>query len=207
MRRNEVAHQLARRFVGAAAQGVRASFQLSLQCDARQGVGGFRVVCLERGGLLRITFARGFTECLYKCGFVRRVVLRFDAHHDARIGIALVARILAHAVGDDAPGLAGGGHHGATRTHAEAVHRASVGGVVHQLVVGSAQQRVACVAAPAGAVDHALWVLDAKTHRERLGLHVHAAFKQHGKGVARAVAQGHDHMAGWQLVARAIDGV
>jgi hypothetical protein len=32
------------------------------------------------------------------------VVLRRDAHHDAGVGVALVARVLAHAVGDHAPG-------------------------------------------------------------------------------------------------------
>ena len=33
-----------------------------------------------------------------------RIVVGRDADHDAGVGVALVARILAHAVGDHAPG-------------------------------------------------------------------------------------------------------
>ncbi len=57
--------------------------------------------------------------------------------------------------------------------------------------------------APARAVDHALRMLDAKAHRERLGLHVHAALVEHGEGVARAVAQSHHGMVGLQPLALA----
>ena len=40
------------------------------------------------------------------CAGVIRRVRGADAHDDAGIGVALVARILAHAVGDDAAGFA-----------------------------------------------------------------------------------------------------
>ena len=132
-----------------------------------------------------------------------RVVGRVNAHHDARVGIALVARILAHAVGHHPFGLRGRGHHCAAGAHAKAVNAAAIFGVVHQLVVGRTQKRVTGVAAPAGAVDHALRVLNAKTHRERLGLHGHALRPEHGKGVACAVAQGHHYVVGGQLLQRA----
>ena len=130
------------------------------------------------------------------------VVLRRDADHDAGIGVALVARILAHAVGHHALRLRGGGHHGAAGTHAEAVDRAAVLRVVHQLVVGRAEDRVAGVGAEARAVDHALRMLDAEADRERLGLHEHAAPVQHLEGVARAVAEREHHVVGAQLLAR-----
>ena len=42
-------------------------------------------------------------------------------------------------------------------------------------------------------------MLDAKTDGKRLGLHGHAALVQHGKCVARAVAQRHHHVVGTQL--------
>ena len=99
-----------------------------------------------------------------------RVVLRRDADDDAGVGVALVARVLAHAVGDHAARLGGRGDHRAARAHAEAVDRAAVAGVVHQLVVGGAEQRVAGVRAEARAVDQRLRMLDAKADRERLGL-------------------------------------
>ncbi len=67
--------------------------------------------------------------------------------------------------------------------------------MVHQLVIGRTQQQVAGVSAPAGAVNHALRMLNAKAHREGLGLHRHATRVQHGKGVARAVAQRHHDLA------------
>jgi hypothetical protein len=54
---------------------------------------------------------------------VLAVVLRRDAHHDAGVGVALVAAVLAHAVGDHAASFGRGGHHRATRAHAEAVDR------------------------------------------------------------------------------------
>ena len=84
------------------------------------------------------------------------VVLRRDADDDAGVGVALVVRVLAHAVGDDAARLRRRGDDRAARAHAEAVDRAAVAGVVHQLVVGGAEQRVAGVRAEARAVDQRL---------------------------------------------------
>ena len=55
-----------------------------------------------------------------------RIIGGRDADDDARIGVALVARILAHAVGHHAAGLGGRRHHRAAGTHAEAVDRAAV---------------------------------------------------------------------------------
>ncbi len=49
-----------------------------------------------------------------------------DADHDAGVGVALVARVLAHAVGDDAARLGGRRDHRAAGAHAEAVDRAAV---------------------------------------------------------------------------------
>ncbi len=68
---------------------------------------------------------------------------RRDADDDAGVGVTLGARILAHAVGDDAALLGRGGNDRAAGAHAEAIDRAAVRGVVHELVVGGAQDGVA----------------------------------------------------------------
>ena len=154
-------------------------------------------LCDQRLRLRRVARAVGFAK---GGGPQRRVlrkadreIARVDAHHHAGVGVALGARILAHAVGDHPTRLGGGGHHRAAGAHTEAVDRAAVLGVMHQLVVGRAEQRVAGVPAPAGLVDHTLRVFNAKAHRERLGLHEHPSVPQQGKGVARAVSQGQHH--------------
>ena len=89
------------RVVVAAAELERARFPVALEGDA-----GERVTAPSRGR--------------------PPVVLRRDADDDAGVGVALVARVLAHAVGDDAARLRGGRDHGAARAHAEAVDRAAV---------------------------------------------------------------------------------
>ena len=122
------------------------------------------------------------------------IVLGRDAHHDAGVGVALVARILAHAVGDHASGLGRRRHHRAAGTHAEAVHRAAVFRVVHQFVVGRAEQRIAGVRPEPRTVDQRLRVLDAKADGKRLGFHVDAARVQHLEGIACAVAEREDDM-------------
>lgn len=72
--------------------------------------------------------------------------------------------------------------------------------MVHQLVIGRAQQLVAGVLAQPRAVNQALRVFNAETHREGFGFHVDAAFVQHADGVARTVAQRQHHVVGAQLV-------
>ena len=68
----EVAHQLPRRVVVAAAEIKRALLPVALERDAGQRV--------------------------------PRIVVGRDADHDAAVGVAFVARILAHAVGHHPPG-------------------------------------------------------------------------------------------------------
>ena len=74
--------------------------------------------------------------------------------------------------------------------------------MVHDLVVGRAQDLVAGVRPEAAHVDERLRVLDAEPDRERLGLDVHAAVVQHLERVARAVADGHHEVAGRQRFTR-----
>ena len=167
---DEVAHQLRRGLVVAAAEDEGVGLQAFLELDARQRAS-------------RVIHFRG------------------DTHDDAGVGVALVTRVLAHAVGDDPVRLAGGRYHCAAGAHAEAVYRAAVLGVVHQLVVGGAELRVAGILAQACLVDQRLRVFDAEPHREGLGLHEHALGVEHAEGVAGAVAQGQDHMARFQLLA------
>ena len=188
---DKITNQLTRRAVVAAAQRVGLRFQLALQHHAGQRVHAFHSLGL--GGIA--VAQRGLEGAR-----VGREIFRRDADHQCRIGIAFVARVLAHAIGDHALRLRGGRHHGAARAHAKAVHRASVRRVVHEPVFGRAQKRMAGMAAPAGAVDQALRVLDPKADRERLGLDVDAASVQHRKGVARTVAQRQHHLVGAQLL-------
>ena len=124
-----------------------------------------------------------------------------DADHDAGVGVALVAGILAHAVGDDAPRLGGRGHHGAARAHAEAVDRAAVRAVMHELVVGGAQPRMAGSSAVAAAVDERLRMLDAQADGERLRLDRNAALLEHLKRIAGAVADRQHDMIGRDVLA------
>jgi hypothetical protein len=106
------------------------------------------------------------------------------------------ARILAHAVGDDAPFLRGGGHHAPAGAHAEAVDGAAVAAVMREAVGGRAQDRVARATAEARADRPRLRMLDPHADGERLGLDMHAAPVQHLEGRARAVADGEDDMIG-----------
>lgn len=73
--------------------------------------------------------------------------------------------------------------------------------MVHQLVIGRAEQRVAGKLAQPRAVDQRLRVLDAKAYRERLGLHEHLALVKHAKCLAGAVAQRQHDMVGAQAFA------
>ncbi len=109
--RDQVADQLGRGGVIAAAGPERALLPFPLECDAGQRVAG--------------------------------VVVRRDADHDAGVGVELGARILTHAVGDDAADFRGCRHDASAGAHAEAVNRASVAGVVHQFVVGGTEQGMA----------------------------------------------------------------
>ena len=131
----------------------------------------------------------------------RIVLRRLDPDHEAGVGVALVARILAHPVGDDAPDLGGRGHHRSARAHAEAVDGASVRTVVRQGVGRRAEVRVAGAGAEAGLVDPALRMLDPEADGEGLGLYVDAAGVQHLEGVAGAVAHRQHHVVGGERVA------
>ena len=144
------------------------------------------------------------------CG-IGGVICRGDAHHDARIGIALIARILAHAVRDHATRLGGGGHHSASGAHAKTVNAAAFGfscfSMVHQFVFRRTQQRMSGMLAPPGPVNQALRVFDAKPDRKRLGLHKHTPLVQHGESVAGAVAQCHDDVISRQIVTGAVSNI
>ena len=73
--------------------------------------------------------------------------------------------------------------------------------MVHQLVVGRAQQGVAGLRAEACLVDQRLRMLDAETDRKWFCFDEHAARMQHREGVAGAVAERQHHMVGAQLFA------
>src|SRR5579862_7726493 len=126
----------------------------------------------------------------------REVLLRVDANHDAGIGVALVAGVLTHAVGHDTSRLRRRGHDGASRAHAEAVDRTAIPCVMHQLVVGGAELRVACVFAETGPVNQGLWVLDTEPDGEGLGFDEDTTTLQHPEGIAGTVARCQYDMTG-----------
>ena len=68
-----------------------------------------------------------------------RIVLGRDADNNCAVGIAFIARILAHAIGHEATGFGCGGDHSATRAHAETVDRSPVARVMDELVIGRAE--------------------------------------------------------------------
>src|SRR4051812_12944437 len=87
------------------------------------------------------------------CSGLGWVIVRGDADDNAGVGVALVVRILAHAIGDDSAGLGRGGDDRTAGAHAEAVDGTSVAGVVHETVVRGTEQGVARVTAITRAID------------------------------------------------------
>ena len=132
---------------------------------------------------------------------VAPVILWRDADDEAGVGVPLVARILAHAVGHHAAGLAGRRHHGAARAHAEAVDGAAVAAVMRQRIGRRAQIRVAGAGAEHRPIDPRLRMLDAEADRERLGLDMDPPLIERLEGVARRMADGEDHVVGLQGLA------
>ena len=133
-------------------------------------------------------FFQRFLQGDSRQGPTGKIRLRIDAHHDARVRVAFVARVLAHAVGHHASSLGSCRDHHAARTHAEAVDRTAIARVMDQLVVRGSELRVACEPAKAREVDQRLRMFDAKSNRERLGFEEHAAPLEHAQRVARTVS-------------------
>src|SRR5450830_917326 len=125
-----------------------------------------------------------------------RIITGCNADDDAAVGIAFIARILAHAIGDHASRFRGGGHYGTARAHAKAIDRAAIPAVMHQLVIGRAEQRMPGVLAVSRAVNERLRMFDAKPDRKGLGLDINSPIVEHLKGIARAMADGQDDMVG-----------
>ncbi len=128
---------------------------------------------------------------------VRGEVCRRDIHQQRAVDVLPVTGIDAHAVGDGAPRLGGGGHHLAAGADAEAEGAAAVGQVAGQLIGVGAE--------PGGPPENGtgrhrcpLAVLDADAHGKGLGLHGKPRLIQHFKGVTGAVTQSQEHMAGGQ---------
>ena len=131
---------------------------------------------------------------------VRGEICRRDIHQQRTVDVLPVTGIDAHAVGDGAPRLGGGGHHLTAGADAEAEGAAAVGQVAGQLVGAGRQGRVARQRTVLGGIDGRLAVLDADTHGKGLGLHGKPRLIQHFKGVTGAVTQSQEHMAGGQVI-------
>ena len=114
---------------------------------------------------------------------------RIDPHDDARVGVALVARVLTHPVRDHAPGLRGRRDDRAARTHAKTVDRASVLRMVHEFVIGGTDVRMPGETPESRAIDHGLRMLDAKSDGERFCFHEDAATLEHPYRIAGTVSE------------------
>ena len=130
-----------------------------------------------------------FLQCHARERPAREIRFRIDGHHDARVGIALIAGILAHTVRDHATRLGRGSHHRAPRTHAETVDRTPVARVMHEFVVRGTQFGSTGETPQARDIDQRLRMLDAKANSERLGLDKNTASIEHAKGVARTMTE------------------
>ena len=125
-----------------------------------------------------------------------RIIGRRNIDHDTAVGIALVARILAHAIGDHPFRLRSRSHHRPAGTHAEAVDSAAIGAVVHQLVIGSTEQGITRKLAIAGLIDQGLRMFNAHTDGKRFGLDINTPVVQHLKRIPCAVTDRKHHMIG-----------
>ena len=72
---------------------------------------------------------------------------------------------------------------------------------MRDMVFRGAQDRIARLMAEARAVDPGLRMLDPHADREGLRLGMDAGVDQHGEGIARAVADREDDVAGGEIVA------
>ena len=116
-----------------------------------------------------------------------------QGHQQGGVGIVSVPAGIAHAVGDHAPFLRGGGKDLPAGAHTEGVGAAAVGQVDIETVVRRGQRppRPAVL----GPVDVLLQMLDAHAHGEGLAFHIDALFQQVFKAVPGGMAQGQNHMA------------
>ena len=103
--------------------------------------------------------------------------------------------MLAHAVGNHPAFFRGGSHHKSSGAHAEAVDAAAVLSVVHQLVLGRPETRMASRLPPAGCIDQVLRMLDPHAHGKRFALQLHADLIQHFKTVPGRMTGGQHEMA------------
>ena len=122
-------------------------------------------------------------------------------HHQPAVGIALIAGMLAHAIGDHTARFRGGTDHEATGAHAEAVDATAVAGVMHQLVFGSAKKRMTGTIAPTGPIDQRLRMLDAHADGKRLPFKRHPRLLQHGERIASRMPRGEHHLRAGKLTA------
>ena len=71
--------------------------------------------------------------------------------------------------------------------------------MVNQLIIGRAKNRVSCIVPKATRINHALFVLNSKPDRKRLGLNIYALFVQRSKGIPRAVPDCQHHKPACQI--------
>ena len=175
----------------------RTTGQKILQPLRRGGIGSTPTA---EGPPLQIPLQRNPRQGITRMPFVGLQILGFEGHHQAAVGIALIAGVLAHAVGHHPPLLRGGPHHKTARTHAEAVNAAAIAGVMNKLVFRRAKPRMARHRSPAGLIDQGLRVLDPHTNRKRFALQLHPHLIEHGETVpGRMAGRQHEVTAGQLL--------
>ena len=122
------------------------------------------------------------------------IALRLDIDHQGGIGIALIARILAHAIGYKASRLGRSRHHCAAGAHAKAIGGAAIATGMAEAIIGSTQRLKTCKVAKSRPIDQRLRVFDPHTDRKWLGLEIDALGVQPSKHVPGAMAHRQNHL-------------
>ena len=144
---------------------------------------GIAVSPQPEGALLQLPLQGNSRQRIPGEAFKRGQVGGIEGHDQTAVGVALVTGMLAHAVGHHPAFFRRSAHHKSSGTHAEAVDAAAVLGMVHQLVLGRPETRMARRLSPAGSIDQVLRMLDPHPHRKRFALQLHTDLLQHFKAV------------------------
>ena len=151
------------------------------------------------GALLQLPLQSNPRQRIPGEAFKRCQVIGVQSHNQTAVGVALVAGVLAHAIGHHPAFLRGGTHHKSSGTHAEAVDAAAVFSMVNQLVLGGPETRMARRLSPAGCVNQMLRMLNPHAHGKRFALQLHTDLLQHFEAVARGMTGSQHQMAAGNL--------
>ena len=130
-------------------------------------------------------------------------LVHVDQHR--RVGIFLIARKLAHAVGNHVPLKAGCRHHRPARTHAERINRPSAVQMFCQFVIRRPEiPRATVFLSVLRQIDVRLFMLYAHPYCKRLLCHLKPAPVQHAERIARRMPDRQDQRIRRKLIARPV---